>query len=272
MAGTDRRADVEGRTSDGGDALKEEWAEMNNGKALGFIETVGLAAAIAAADAALKAANVRLVGRENSRGSGCITIKIIGDVGAVKAAIDAARTVAGGVSRVWSSDVIPRPAAGLGDVMVWNKDTQLSEKKSELAPQVPSELVSVSGETGENEKTPSAQAESFAVCEKAADEPADNPPAHDEPVVCCEIDIDEPGGAVPEPEPQVCEPPDEPAPEARPEITPEPEADPEPIPEPAPEPEPEKAESAHSDDASKGARGGQKSAPRHKPKGGRKPK
>jgi microcompartment protein CcmL/EutN len=96
---------------------------MSDGKALGFIETVGLAAAIAAADAALKAANVKLIGRENSRGQGCITIKIIGDVGAVKAAIDAAKTVAGSVSRVWATDIIPRPAEGIGEFMAWNGET-----------------------------------------------------------------------------------------------------------------------------------------------------
>lgn len=61
------------------------------GKSLGFIETVGLVAAIASADAAVKAANVRLVGRENSKGNGCITVKISGDIGAVNAALMAAK-------------------------------------------------------------------------------------------------------------------------------------------------------------------------------------
>jgi microcompartment protein CcmL/EutN len=98
---------------------------MSDGKALGFIETVGLAAAIAAADAALKAANVKLVGRENSKGQGCITVKIVGDVGAVKAAIDAAKAAAGGVSKVWATLVIPRPAEGLGGFMIWNGETRL---------------------------------------------------------------------------------------------------------------------------------------------------
>ena len=110
---------------------------MSDGKALGFtalgfIETVGLAAAIAAADAALKAANVELIGRENSKGQGCITVKITGDVGAVKAAIDAAQKAAGGVSRVWATDVIPRPAEGLGKLMVWNGETRLDSLPANL--------------------------------------------------------------------------------------------------------------------------------------------
>jgi microcompartment protein CcmL/EutN len=97
---------------------------MSRGKAMGFIESLGLASAVTAADAALKAANVELIGRENSRGSGLITIKIVGDVGAVKAAIDVAKAVSSQVARVWSTDVIPRPGEGLGPIMVWNADTQ----------------------------------------------------------------------------------------------------------------------------------------------------
>ncbi len=97
---------------------------MAKGNALGFIESVGLASAIAAADAALKAANVELIGRENSRGYGYITIKIAGEVGAVQAAIAAAKASSVKVARVWSVDVIPRPAKDLGEVLVWNADTQ----------------------------------------------------------------------------------------------------------------------------------------------------
>jgi len=96
---------------------------MSSGKAMGFIESVGLVSAITAADAALKAANVELVGRENSKGSGFITIKIVGDVGAVNAAISVAKTVASNIARVWSVDVIPRPGEGLGSALVWNSET-----------------------------------------------------------------------------------------------------------------------------------------------------
>lgn len=110
---------------------------MSRGKAMGFIESLGLASAVTAADAALKAANVELIGRENSRGAGMITIKIIGDVGAVKAAIDAAKTVSSQVARVWSIDVIPRPAEALGRTLGWNADTQGASEwlgKNEPAP------------------------------------------------------------------------------------------------------------------------------------------
>lgn len=100
---------------------------MSRGNALGFIESVGLASAIAAADAALKAANVELIGRENSRGYGLITIKIAGEVGAVQAAISAAKASSEKVARVWSTDIIPRPAKDLGGGLVWNAETQGAE-------------------------------------------------------------------------------------------------------------------------------------------------
>ena len=67
-------------------------------KSLGLIETQGLAGGIEAADAAVKSANVELIGYELTRGGGWTTVKIQGDVGAVKAAVDAARIAAGKVS------------------------------------------------------------------------------------------------------------------------------------------------------------------------------
>jgi ethanolamine utilization protein EutM len=78
-------------------------------KALGLIEAVGMAAAIEAADAAVKSANVTLLGYENSRGGGMITVKVTGDVGAVKAAIASGSAAAQRVGQVAASHIIPRP-------------------------------------------------------------------------------------------------------------------------------------------------------------------
>ena len=91
-------------------------------KSLGLIEIQGLAAGIEAADAAVKSANVELVGYELTKGGGWTTIKILGDVGAVKAAVDAARIAAGKVSRVVSTRVIARPSMGLTG-LIHNTDT-----------------------------------------------------------------------------------------------------------------------------------------------------
>jgi ethanolamine utilization protein EutM len=76
--------------------------------ALGLVETKGLVGAIEAADAMVKAANVRLVGREQI-GGGLVTVMVRGDVGAVKAATDAGAAAAGKVGEVVSVHVIPRP-------------------------------------------------------------------------------------------------------------------------------------------------------------------
>jgi ethanolamine utilization microcompartment shell protein EutS len=92
-------------------------------KCLGFIETVGLAAAMEAADAAVKAANITIVGRELTRGGGMITIKIAGEVGAVKAALSAARVASSKVNKVWAVHLIPRPGTGIGPALAYNGDT-----------------------------------------------------------------------------------------------------------------------------------------------------
>ena len=77
-------------------------------EALGMVETRGLTAAIEAADAMTKAAEVALIGTEKI-GSGLVTVMVRGDVGAVKAATDAGAAAASKVGEVVSVHVIPRP-------------------------------------------------------------------------------------------------------------------------------------------------------------------
>jgi len=91
-------------------------------QALGLIETIGLAAAVEAADTAIKSSNVRLIGYELTSGDGMVTVKFEGDVGAVKAAIQAAKPSAEKVSGVFSTLIIPRPAKGI-DSFVCSTDT-----------------------------------------------------------------------------------------------------------------------------------------------------
>ncbi|MCI5724880.1 MAG: BMC domain-containing protein [Fusobacterium gastrosuis] len=76
--------------------------------ALGMIETKGLVAAIEAADAMVKAANVTLIGKEMV-GGGLVSVMVRGDVGAVKAATDAGAAAADRVGELISVHVIPRP-------------------------------------------------------------------------------------------------------------------------------------------------------------------
>lgn len=126
--------------------------------AVGLIETEGLPAAIAAADAALKAANVVLVGRENSRGSGFMTVKIAGDVAAVQAALAAARTVAEGVRGVHSVLTIPRPAEGIVNCLVRNGNTMGAEL-FKPAPPEPAPCVAKEAVLGEPESEVKRDAE-----------------------------------------------------------------------------------------------------------------
>ncbi len=79
-----------------------------NSDALGMVETKGLVGAIEAADAMVKAANVKLIGYEKI-GSGLVTVMVRGDVGAVKAATDAGAASARVIGEVVSTHVIPRP-------------------------------------------------------------------------------------------------------------------------------------------------------------------
>ncbi|MGB4892193.1 MAG: BMC domain-containing protein [Propionicimonas sp.] len=76
---------------------------------LGQIEVVGLPAAIEAADVALKAANVELIGYEATDGMGMVAVKIVGQVGAVKAAMAAAQVAAAKINKVFSVSIIARP-------------------------------------------------------------------------------------------------------------------------------------------------------------------
>ena len=98
--------------------------------ALGLIETVGLAAAIEAADTAVKSANVILLGYELTKGDGMVLVKLAGDVGAVKAAVEAAVIAASNVSKVVSKQIIPRPHDEI-EKLIYSKETVGLEQKEE---------------------------------------------------------------------------------------------------------------------------------------------
>ena len=77
-------------------------------EALGMVETRGLVAAIEAADAMVKSAEVSLIGTEKI-GSGLVTVMVRGDVGAVKAATEAGSNAASKLGELVAVHVIPRP-------------------------------------------------------------------------------------------------------------------------------------------------------------------
>lgn len=80
--------------------------------AYGYIEVMGLVPAVEAADAALKAANVEVVGKENT-GAGMVAVIIKGEIGAVRAAVDAAEESVGRIGKVVSTNVIAKPDESL---------------------------------------------------------------------------------------------------------------------------------------------------------------
>ena len=89
-------------------------------EALGMIECKGFVALVEASDAMLKAANVELVGWEKV-GSGLVTAFVVGDVAAVKAAVDAGAAAAGRIGEVVSVQVIPRPHGDLASILPFKK-------------------------------------------------------------------------------------------------------------------------------------------------------
>ena len=106
-------------------------------EAMGLIETRGLVAAIEAADSMVKAANVKLVSKEYA-GSGLVTITVRGDVGAVKAAVDAGAAAAKRIGEVVSVHVIPRPHNEVDKVisgrMVRSGSGQVAKNKAAVKP------------------------------------------------------------------------------------------------------------------------------------------
>ncbi len=88
-----------------------------NGRALGFVETMGLVAGTEAADAMVKSANVELLSKQQV-GGGLIAIIVVGDVGAVKASVDAGAAAASRVGKVVSAHVIARPHGDIAALLL----------------------------------------------------------------------------------------------------------------------------------------------------------
>ncbi|NLZ53668.1 MAG: BMC domain-containing protein [Thermoanaerobacteraceae bacterium] len=110
---------------------------MKGKKALGIIETYGLTSAVEAADTAVKAANVELIGYELARGSGLTTVKVLGDVGSVKAAMSAANASVSKIGKVVAVHVIPRPHDDIDVLMLSENSMNDKCKESNTVEQKP---------------------------------------------------------------------------------------------------------------------------------------
>lgn len=103
------------------------------GNSLGYIEVVGMLGAIEACDTAVKAANVELIGCELTKGGGMVTIILKGNVGAVKAAVDAAVASVERITLVVSHTVIARPSKELSKIIL---DQPFGTKKKEIKKEI----------------------------------------------------------------------------------------------------------------------------------------
>ena len=101
-------------------------------QALGMVETKGLVAAIEAADAMVKAANVTLEGKEKI-GSGLVTVIVRGDVGAVKASVEAGAAAAKRVGELYSVHVIPSPHEDVESILPEKKVEKPTPKPKTVA-------------------------------------------------------------------------------------------------------------------------------------------
>lgn len=102
------------------------------GKSLGTIEVVGLSSAIVVADAMAKTANIEINDLEITKGFGFVTVKIFGDVGAVKAAISAGKSLALQSGAYVASNVIARPNMDLEKrILSFREEEKKEEPKKE---------------------------------------------------------------------------------------------------------------------------------------------
>lgn len=130
---------------------------------LGLIEVVGLVGAIEAGDTAVKAANVRLIGLELTKGGGMVTVKIEGEVSAVTAAVEAGVMAAERLTTVVSKLVIARPSVEVGEMVEPTEKTE--EVVEEKIEEKKVEEVKETTEEEKKDKTPSEKVKEEVVQE-----------------------------------------------------------------------------------------------------------
>lgn len=123
------------------------------GKSLGTIEVVGLSSAIVVADAMAKTANIEINDLEITKGFGFVTVKIFGDVGAVKAAISAGKSLALQSGAYVASNVIARPNMDLEKRILSFREEKKEEPKKEEVKEEP-EVEEKVENTSENTEKP----------------------------------------------------------------------------------------------------------------------
>lgn len=141
-------------------------------QALGLVEVIGLTNAIVVADAMAKSANVEILDIENTKGQGFMTIKIVGDVGAVNAAVSAGKQIGVECGKLVSVKVIPRPSDFVAKVFCQKAEEKVVEENNET------KVVEKNNETKVVEKAEASESsvqieitEDLAVDKKSDDKP-----------------------------------------------------------------------------------------------------
>lgn len=142
-------------------------------QAIGLVEVTGLASAIEVSDTMVKVANVELLGVEKAKGFGWMTVKVAGDVGAVKAAVDAGKAKAVQNNVYLSSLVIPRPANNLEDFFF---------KKEEEKIDVPAETIEQPEAVIESVEEKPQPIEKVEIAETIKEEPVKEVPIEKAPI------------------------------------------------------------------------------------------
>jgi len=164
-------------------------------QALGLVEISGLSTAVVVADTMVKAANVRILEIENTKGLGYMTVKVVGDVGAVNAAVNAGKQIGTANGKLVSWKVIPRPSDYVDQTFCCpdppvppsppkkeaQEETEAeSEVEAEVEAKAETAAEAPAGELGESEETePNAtepEQETEAEPAENAAEPADAKP------------------------------------------------------------------------------------------------
>lgn len=101
---------------------------MDQNDSMGFVETIGFASAIEAADVMVKSANVKIETVANAD-SGLITVICTGDLASCNAAVNAAKTAVGAIGKIFNSNQIPRPSSDIQSLIGDHVDNMIETKK-----------------------------------------------------------------------------------------------------------------------------------------------
>lgn len=151
-------------------------------QALGLVEISGLSTAVVVADTMVKAANVRILEIENTKGLGYMTVKVVGDVGAVNAAVNAGKQIGTANGKLVSWKVIPRPSDYVDQTFCCpdppvppsppKKEAQEeTEAEAEVEAKAETAAEAPAGELGESEET---EANATEPEQETEAEPAEN--------------------------------------------------------------------------------------------------